>query len=650
MAKRMTKSGQKVLKKRKPRGEWNPDNVWCFDIETWGLNAQNFAIGMCKNLSGTVTKKFTTKYAMRYFIDWADDGAIFYAHNAEYDIAGLFEIDEFIDMEKIYPNRLIAAFYDCPQMSIDDVERRSIQFRDSFSIFSTSLAKLGKDLGFGKGETPEKFIKGIETEIDEKDWEYLERDCDILRVAISQLHGLYSEWIGASNLPLPFTAASISYTVFSMKFWPDEWRSKKQKLKGDHVARICPRGCKDNGSKYHIDEFCNKCELPTEIVHNSYAGKLYYSELFDIIGRESYAGGRTQVLGNPTQIYPNVLCYDANSLYPSVMLNNLYPSPKMHFIEQPSQWKLMNILRNNQRLVIAKIMLNGENSDSQFLPAIDEDGRRNYSLKKFHGYLCEPEIKAALDRNWVIESVEEIYSFEANNIFSDFVNFFYNLRREYQKKGDSREIMCKLILNSLYGKFGQRDYSKRVENRAEVTRITRDTDWESTYELKLWNHHKGAYLLEKEPSQICENSFAPIAAFVTSYGRVELLKAIEATDEIYCDTDSIFTQKSREEVEKILKIGDELGDWKMEGNPIPNFVPWEPKVYQKFDEDMNLIQVKHKGANMSDGNLKNVQKARMMNNYRTAWEKGSEDTDFGWGKFRIVDKKSKRFFEEKEPN
>ena len=86
----------------------------------------------------------------------------------------------------------------------------------------------------------------------------------------------------------------------------------------------------------------------------------------------------------------------------------------------------------------------------------------------------------------------------------------------------------------------------------------------------------------------------------------------------------------------------------MEGKPIPNFVAWEPKVYQKFDEEMNLTQVKHKGANLSDGNLKNVQKARMMNKYRTAWEKGSDNSKFGWGKFRIVDKKSKRFFEEKD--
>ena len=630
-----TKSGRKVLKKKKPRGDWHDSKVFCFDIETWGLDASKFACGMIKNLTGSFSEKFDKKEAMRDCINNLPDGSILYAHNAEYDVAGLFDLEEFLEMDKIYPTRLIAATY--------KNEMGEISLRDSFSLFPMSLENLGLSLGFEKGKTPQKFIKAKESKITWYDWKYLERDVDILVTAISELSFLFNQWIKSENDPLPLTMASLAFTVFSQSFWPEDWKSKKQKKKGKSQAMKCPKGCKHLRSKYTTEKTCPSCGTATDIVYIFNGGKLHYSENFDVIGREAYAGGRTQVLGNPTENYPDVLCFDANSLYPSVMLSNPYPSPVNHYKEQPTRWKLHRLISKSERLVIAKLMMNGENSSSQFLPAIDEDGRRNYSGNTFYGYLCEPEIVAALERGWEIESVEELYSFESEFIFKDFVNFFYNLRLNYKQKNDPREIMVKLILNSLYGKFGQRDFRKRVENIEEIDHITRHTQWEDIYEIKQWNNHQGVYLLEINPSQICENAFSPIAAFVTSYGRVKLLEAIEATDAIYVDTDSIFTQKSHAEISEILALGNELGEWKQEGDLIPNFVPWEPKVYQMLDENLEVIKVKHKGENMSDGDLRKTQKARMMNKYRSAQNRGSVDSDLEWGKFRIVDKKSKRF-------
>ena len=640
-----TKSGRKVLKKKGTRGEWLDSKVFCFDIETWGLDASRFACGMIKNLTGDFSERFHEKEAMRDCINNLPSGSILYAHNAEYDVAGLFNLEEFLDMDKVYPTRLIAATY--------KNKNGEISLRDSFSLFPMSLSKLGDSLGFEKGKTPQKFIKAKVSKITWYDWKYLERDVDILVTAISELSYLFSTWIGENpadkgiTSPLPLTMASLAYTVFSESFWPEQWCSKKQKKKGKSSAKFCPKGCKHLRSKYTTESLCPVCNTPTEIKYIFNGGKLHYMENFDVIGREAYAGGRTQVLGNPTENYSDVLCFDANSLYPSVMLSNPYPSPVKHWREPPSRLKLHRLISKSERLVIAKLTLNGENSSSQFLPAIDEDGRRNYSENLFYGHLCQPEIVAALERGWVIESVEELYSFKSEFIFKDFVEFFYNLRLEYLKKGDPREIMVKGILNSLYGKFGQKDYKKRVENIEKIDNLTQHTEWEDIYEIKNWNNHQGVYLLEKNPSQICENAFSPIAAFVTSYGRVKLLEAIEATDAIYCDTDSIFTQKSFEEISKILAIGSELGEWKQEGDLIPNFVAWEPKVYQMLDENLDIIKVKHKGANMSDGNLRKTQKARMMNKYRSAKNRASVDEKLGWGKFRIVDKKSKRFHPDK---
>lgn len=637
----------RVLKGKPPRGEWNPDKVFTFDNETWGKDATKFAIGMVKNLSGTISKRFTDSKTMKEFIISQESGSIFYAHNAEYDMAGLFDVEEFIDMDKVYPSRLIVAFMG------------DIQFRDSLCLFPMPLSKLGESLGFPKGKTPQKFIEGIECEIDDNDWKYLERDCDILVKGISELHDLFIYWITDRNqsvkqhvldyeynkkFPLPFTMASLAYTVFSSSFWPQEWRSTKQRMRNGQPTKMCPKGCKFGRAKFTLFNQCSSCGSQTILAKISNGKKLFFSELFDHIGREAYAGGRTQVIGKPTHHYPNVSCYDANSLYPSVMLSNPYPSPRNHYVEPPSLWKLNHILNNPERLCIAKLMLNGDEATSLFMPALDSDERRDYNVKEFDGYLCEPEIKAALERGWKIESVEELYSFKPEYIFKDFVEYFYNLRLEYQKANDEKEIMVKLILVSLYGKFGQKDFKKRIENRKEVERITKDEDWWDNYEIKLWNNYQGVYLMEIEASRNCENSFAPIAAFVTSYGRVEMLKAIEATDAIYCDTDSIFSTKSDEEIAKVLPIGSGLGEWKKEGNTVAFFQAWEPKVYRTFDENMKIIAVKHKGVNRSDGDLTKPQQTEMMNKYRSAKNRPNLE----WGKFRIVEKKSKRYIKDKK--
>lgn len=44
--------------------------------------------------------------------------------------------------------------------------------------------------------------------------------------------------------------------------------------------------------------------------------------------------------------------------------------------------------------------------------------------------------------------------FNRSNIFNKFVTDLYNMRRSYPKT-DPMNLICKLILNSLYGKFGQ---------------------------------------------------------------------------------------------------------------------------------------------------------------------------------------------------
>jgi hypothetical protein len=54
------------------------------------------------------------------------------------------------------------------------------------------------------------------------------------------------------------------------------------------------------------------------------------------------------------------------------------------------------------------------------------------------------------------------YQFDKANLFKDYVNKMYNLRMEYAK-GTPMNLIAKLLMNSLYGKFGMRDERTKVE-------------------------------------------------------------------------------------------------------------------------------------------------------------------------------------------
>jgi hypothetical protein len=89
------------------------------------------------------------------------------------------------------------------------------------------------------------------------------------------------------------------------------------------------------------------------------------------------------------------------------------------------------------------------------------------------------------------------YYSETAPIFDDFVNYFFEKAIEAQRLSDSaRNTFYKLVLNNLYGKFGQRDTveslqtftrkrTKRLERGAEINEFYRvdDSDY-AFYDVK----------------------------------------------------------------------------------------------------------------------------------------------------------------------
>ena len=96
---------------------------------------------------------------------------------------------------------------------------------------------------------------------------------------------------------------------------------------------------------------------------------------------------------------------------------------------------------------------------------------------KFSMVINSPDYYNAL-KDYDIQ-ISKGYFFKKEDIFSKFVNNLYALRLEYPK-GDTLNYTCKLIMNSLYGRFGMRPILTNQEfvNRDKFKELT------EKYEIK----------------------------------------------------------------------------------------------------------------------------------------------------------------------
>jgi len=149
------------------------------------------------------------------------------------------------------------------------------------------------------------------------------------------------------------------------------------------------------------------------------------------------------------------------------------------------------------------------------------------------------------------------------------------------------EYIVKILLNSLFGKWGQKFFN--LDNWVhESTLEFKDMDGR-TYE------RKGEFIrvvdLEIEPTNFC----IPIwACYVTAYGRIKLHKTFKTIHDAgkkcyYGDTDSCFTNMT-------FKNSSKLGDLKLE-MPIKEAIFVRPKFYA-FKSNLNKDYIKIKGLHV----------------------------------------------------
>jgi len=251
--------------------------------------------------------------------------------------------------------------------------------------------------------------------------------------------------------------------------------------------------------------------------------------------REGYYGGRVEIFKTSGK---NLKLYDVNSLYPFSMKNIL---PVEYYA--PS--------RNFEVFGYHDVTVHAPEMYIPILP-VKMNGKLCFPCGEFRGVFFSEELKLAVKHGYKILAHHRGERFlEYKGFFDDYVDYWYSERLK-NKKGSPQEYIAKLCLNSLYGKFGQREENVSLSTEAPTTgAITR---WGNDERFEL----TGLYEIEtfkRSPFQLVN-----IAAAVTSYARIHMVKNyyLPYQDSLYyTDTDSVFTNEE-------LHNGKNLGEMKLE--------------------------------------------------------------------------------------
>jgi len=199
-------------------------------------------------------------------------------------------------------------------------------------------------------------------------------------------------------------------------------------------------------------------------------------------------------------------------------------------------------------------------ADDYSLEFPHDDERRLYRVTG-HEYIAGMETGALID-----PVIKGGYVFDEFCTFEDYVNRFYELRKEAKANGDkARTLFYKLLMNSLYGKFAANpaeyhDYKTIPHYLLDKKGQIESEDGYTWQFAGLFGPHVLVSAPQLEEDQRYYN--LATAASITGFVRAFMWRAIAKADgPIYCDTDSIAARSLGP-----LPYGTALGEWEHEGD------------------------------------------------------------------------------------
>ncbi|KAL2330707.1 hypothetical protein Fmac_018288 [Flemingia macrophylla] len=316
----------------------------------------------------------------------------------------------------------------------------------------------------------------------------------------------------------------------------------------------------------------------------------------DTFLRRGYYGGHTDAY---TPYGKNLYYYDVNSLYPFVMKEFTMPggTPVWHS-------DLESMTLDSMFGFIEAYVECPKSIKKPFLPYRDnKEGTLIFPTGSFVGVYYSEELKYARDIGYTIIPICGYLFEEMESPFKGYVNSLFESRSNAKKMGNNAlSYVYKLLMNSLYGRFGINPQSTKTEmcNKSRRDRLFRRAEFidevfirEDLYMVSyLTNPGKGPSYWEPP-----KNSAVQLAAAITASARIYMYKYISREDCFYTDTDSIVLGNPLPEEDVSSSV---LGKFKLEDRILEGYF-LAPKCYCYTTEesDGNKKVFKYKGAGRS---------------------------------------------------
>jgi len=600
--------------------------IGAIDLETYGSEGEAGGLGIHKVYAAGIALQ--TGYYQDYFIDHntglnnADDiinklfldlfdyinmnkkernGFTLYAHN-------LGRFDSIFILKSLVKSGLVIKAHwqnnDILFIKITDTKRKlSVKLKDSIKLIPTSLDKMLKTFNceINKGIFPHTFVS-------EDSLNYVGPKPDI-KYYYDETNFNESQVKGYNNLP----------DIFNLK------QECLAYLKSDVMGLLEAMGKISlhyfDNYRFNITKFNTLPSLAVAIFGRSYIDsdhtiKVIKGPMEHFI-RQAYFGGNSNIfVDNKNRIIPDGYHYDMNSQFPTAMKS---PMPTGN-----------PVFSNNTDLnyytlgfVFAKITPPcSEVLPNLFLQSRHEDGSVSCPREEFYEYISTVDLRQGLEYGYKAEilcGVNFPDACESNELFGPFVDKFYEIKNT-AKDSVSRNI-AKLILNSTYGKFGQREheYSIRLLDKASTEEIVQKYHYNYLTQISedLFIIRTGPKLNDKLRQLYIDQSNNPllmdmdkikpklskdrgimsavqISAMISAYARVSInpYKNIPDNLAIASNTDSLILRKPLDD----NLIGKGLGQWKLE-HKFKDGIFIKPKLYCYRDYESNELIRKASGIN-----------------------------------------------------
>jgi hypothetical protein len=379
--------------------------------------------------------------------------------------------------------------------------------------------------------------------------------------------------------------------------------------------------------------------------------------------RDSFYGGRT----NATKLLYNCrkshkLRYiDVCSLYPTVQFYDYYPIKHPNKIINPDYFdktwfgfiKCKVLPPKGLYHPVLPTRINTGKAEKLLFPlcytcAVNKIQKCTHSDEEraIIGTWCSNELLKAIDKGYHVEKIYEVWHFDekSNDLFKSYVKRFMKIKleasgvpkgmtideyiNESKEKLDitldkvkievnpGKRSVAKMCLNSLWGKFGQRQNMGSTEYVTDVKRF-----YDIVLDDKLDNINFNILtdgMIEvsyKYKDQFVENDFNTntyIAAFTTANARLRLYDMLDYLGENVCyfDTDcSVYIDDGTKQV----KTGSLLGEWENElGNSYGvRWVSTGPKSYS-LEQSNSEFKCRVKGFTLNYENSQFINHKTMV--------------------------------------